>query len=568
VIGKRHFKNVWTASLLLLLCFLLFGNTLDHPFMLDDKALIVKNDALFDPGYLQFDVFSAGGHKVEGGQYVYFRPVAHLLTALPAYFFGVDPFPYRLMNLILFYIACLSLYAFLKVLFKDPDLCLLATVLFCVHPMNGMLVNYISASGYSVMIILMNAALLCFLKAQEIGSRLVFIVSLLLFVLSLLCHETAIAFPLYLAAALYLVKKQSLKVTVLACAPFVIMAVIYVWFRQHYAVFPVLLSKRLDMIGTTFAGFVATYFHSILWYVKGLLTTKDIALLWSAPVVKDHVLWQNLGFWTAFAVSLYVILFRLCREAALGLSWLVIGLMLVVMASLSRPSYGVLMEPHWLFFATIGFCIMVAALTLKLAAGSKPVLMAVCVLVLLVNYGASTLYYNDLWADEERYGHYINELSPHVSITSFWLGYFYMSNGDLDQAEQHFLQAIKKYSSDWEPYTNLGLIAKLKGDSEKAQEYYRKAISINPTAPEPRVNLAADYIDSGHYERARKLLVETLEHNPYHNPARKNLAVVYIRMRRLDKAKELVDEIREVDPSDKDADKIEEIINMLEEEGA
>jgi len=132
IIRKPNISNLWVALFLFALCIALFAPTLDHPFMMDDKSQIVRNEFLFDAGFLQIDYFNSDASKVSGKQFIIFRPVTQLLNSLPAYFFGKDPFAYRLINLLLFYLACLSVYELLNLIFKNFPLSLLTTVLFFV----------------------------------------------------------------------------------------------------------------------------------------------------------------------------------------------------------------------------------------------------------------------------------------------------------------------------------------------------------------------------------------------------------------------------------------------------
>ena len=103
IIQKPDRKNLWVALFLFVLCVTLIAPTLDHPFMMDDKSQIVRNEFLFDAGFLQIDFFHSDLSKVSGKQNVVFRPITMFLNALPAYFFGKNPFAYRLINLLLFY---------------------------------------------------------------------------------------------------------------------------------------------------------------------------------------------------------------------------------------------------------------------------------------------------------------------------------------------------------------------------------------------------------------------------------------------------------------------------------
>ena len=552
-IQKFDTKNLWVALFLFVLCIALFAPTLDHPFMMDDKSQIVRNEFLFDAGFLQIDYFNSDSSKVGGKEYVVFRPLTQFLNALPAYFFGEDPFAYRVISLLLFYLACLSVYELLNLIFKNFHLSLLATVLFCIHPINGVLVNYITATGYSVLVLSINLALICFLWAQQTNKKRYFIASMALFVMALLCHETAIAFPLYLGAILFFVQRQNLKKVIIMCLPFLVILAQYLFFRQYYALYTVSLTERLEFIGITLTEFIASYFQCVLWYVKALLSLDGVVLMWASPVIKSNLILWNIVFLSIFVAGISLLLFRLRGEKAFGLSWLAIGLALVVPACLSRPSQGVIIEPHWLFFSSMGFCVLVAAVILKAYRQIHRIFGIFVGILLFFTYGLSTLSYNELWASEKKYCHYMLDLSPQMRLTTFWLANAYVKEGDLERAKHYYTKSIRGHKDDWEVYTNLGYIEDKLGNTEKAIRLYQKAIMLDSGAAQPRSNLSSIYIIEKKYDKAETLLHGTIRKNPYFIDAKKNLAVIYIKKGLKERAKQVIEQILEIKPQDKDA---------------
>lgn len=560
-IQKFDTKNLWVALFLFVLCIALFAPTLDHPFMMDDKSQIVRNEFLFDAGFLQVDYFNSNSSKVGGKEYIVFRPITQALNALPAYFFGKDPFAYRVINLLLFYLACLSVYELLNLIFKNFHLSLLTTVLFCIHPINGVLVNYITATGYSVLILSVNLALMCFLWAQQTNKKRYFVASMALFLVALLCHETAIAFPLYLGAILFFVQRQSLKKVIISCLPFVVILAQYFFFRQYYAPYAVSLSARLDFIGITFMEFMASYSQCVFWYVKALFFLDDIVLMWASPAIKNDLVLWIFGLLGGFVASAYLILFRLRDEKVFGLSWFVVGLIPVVLACLSRPSQGVIIEPHWLFFSSIGFCILVATIILKVYRQTHRIFGIFIGILLFITYGLSTLSYNELWASETKYCHYMLDLSPQMRLTTFWLADAYVQEGDLRKAQHYYSKSLRGHKSDWEVYVNLGFIEGSLGNTEKARRLYQRAMMLDPKAAQPRNNLASIYIEQGKYSKAEKLLLDTIEKNPYFTDAKKNLAVMYIRQGLKREAKQVLELILKINPQDKDVHSLLKSLN-------
>ena len=192
---------------------------------------------------------------------------------------------------------------------------------------------------------------------------------------------------------------------------------------------------------------------------------------------------------------------------AFGLSWLFIGLLPVILACIARPSFRVNIEPHWLFFSTIGFCIIVAAVLLRIYGQVHRPLGVIVIVLLLLAYGSSTLRYNDLWRDEKRYCHYMSEISPQI-LSNYWLADVYKEEGKLSEAKHYYTKTISGYRRDWKTYTNLGVIENALGNPEEAKRFYFIALKLMPGAPGPKNNLAAIYMENGQIEKAEKLLLE------------------------------------------------------------
>ncbi len=112
--GKR---NVY--FLLLIISFILYGNTLQHQYALDDAIVITENDFVKQgvsgiPDILTTDVFTGffGVKKnlVEGGRY---RPLSLVSFAIEYELFGEEPFVSHLINILLYALSGMLLFSLL-----------------------------------------------------------------------------------------------------------------------------------------------------------------------------------------------------------------------------------------------------------------------------------------------------------------------------------------------------------------------------------------------------------------------------------------------------------------------
>jgi hypothetical protein len=137
------------SGLFFLLAVLLYANTLTHGFVQDDAIVITDNMFTTQgvkgiPGILTKDTFF-GFFKVEGKETLVsggrYRPLTLVVFALLYEVFGLDPFPYHLLTVLLYALTCVLLYRVLLLLLREHSglgagVAWMATLLFTVHPIH------------------------------------------------------------------------------------------------------------------------------------------------------------------------------------------------------------------------------------------------------------------------------------------------------------------------------------------------------------------------------------------------------------------------------------------------
>ena len=147
-----------------------------------------------------------------GNPLTYYRPLAHIVPAICYSLFGEHFWQYHLFNLILFVLASFLIYLCVYRISKDDMLAFLVSALYIIHPINGIVVNYITASVFALQVIFISASILSVLGSiDRQDNRFLYYASLLLMVLALLCHETSIMTPFYLGTVLVMTKCLDLK---------------------------------------------------------------------------------------------------------------------------------------------------------------------------------------------------------------------------------------------------------------------------------------------------------------------------------------------------------------------
>jgi hypothetical protein len=260
-------NNVAVISWLGLLCLIVYTSSFHNGFLMDDYPMLLDNHSF---GIMEFVQLKGDGR----GQ-VYFRPMYHLLNVISVEFFGKNVLFYHLLNLFLFYVSGLILYRVLSIVLQRKDIAFLAVMFFFVHPINSLLVNYKNTTGLSLLLLAVNYSLLNYLKAVLEKERSGHVLGLIWLVIALLCHETALIFPLFLAGTLFFTQRVTLKQIILTLIAPAVLGGGYVLFRSYHiglALNTVANANKLHLSALTY---IASLSKLTFWYLQKLTFTQE-----------------------------------------------------------------------------------------------------------------------------------------------------------------------------------------------------------------------------------------------------------------------------------------------------
>ncbi|MBL4707601.1 MAG: tetratricopeptide repeat protein [Flavobacteriales bacterium] len=232
---------------------------------------------------------------------------------------------------------------------------------------------------------------------------------------------------------------------------------------------------------------------------------------------------------------------------------------------------GCTLGERFLFFPSIGFCILVVysleKLTKQIQANNKNILV-VFLLVVSSLYAFKTIDRNKDWANnyslfisgevvtpnnsravgavgsmyrelaeqsksqQEQFKNYKKSIQyyqksvnllPSNSDSYYNLGVVYMATQQFLLAEQSFNSAIQSSPNMAGAYNNLGVIYFDKKNYETAKEYFTKCLESDPNFQNAIANLGAVYHNTGQLELARQFYIKALKLNPNDVNSRNNL---------------------------------------------
>jgi len=227
------------SAILVILTFILYGNTLSHDFALDDYIVITGNsftkkgfDGIKD--ILTHDAFvGTYGEALEltGGRY---RPLSIVSFAIEYELFGLNPFVGHLGNLLLFAVSIVLIFLlFVKIIGDENSwLPLLIAILFLIHPIHTEVVANIKSRDEIMVVLFLIIALLISTYKSRI---LLFVVAPIIYFLALLSKENAITFIAIIPMFWYLVLHKNGKEIIVGMIPYIIISGLYLVMRSEFA---------------------------------------------------------------------------------------------------------------------------------------------------------------------------------------------------------------------------------------------------------------------------------------------------------------------------------------------
>jgi len=425
-------------------------------------------------------------------QYLFYRPVGHVFLFLSHKFFGANVFAYHLANLGLFSLAVFLFFRLTLEITGNKGLAWGVAFLYGWHPLNNMLVNYVTANIIATFVVMMQTSFLFAVKASAVFEKRFYATSLLFYLLALLSHEMSLVYPLYVFCLAYFLRGRSLKRALVFSLPFGLLAAGYFLFRMHLFT----LGGTLQAVKKVLPH-VSIYFSCVMpllyWYVKRLFFPLDFVFLWTGHIEQEYLFWEPLRFLAIAGVISYFLFVRWKKGVKpFALGFFVTGLLPVFVASFAHfPFVEPFIEPHWFYFGSFGFFLLLAYALGQLRAKISQALWILVMAGILSGSFFLLQRNNAHWKTPEIYYRYWLKINPRNATPYFGLGQALLKKNDYRQAIGYLEKAIEisHYKSAFMT-PELGYAYFLNGDLQKAWEYVTFALQYDP-------NCAAGHYYSG-----------------------------------------------------------------------
>ncbi len=250
------------ALLLIILGFILYSNSFNNEYALDDGIVIQKNDYVQRgirgiPKILSTDAYDSfyrqmhAKQQLSGGRY---RPLSVVTFAIEQELFGstepallndnsssagkVKPtedvaFIRHVLNVVFYILSVVILLYFLRnFIFKDnPLVAFIACLIFLIHPIHTEVVANVKSRDEILSFLFIILTFIAVLRYHESKEKKQLFYGLVFYFLAFLSKEYAITLLLLIPMLLYIVKGDKLKDSIISTIPFILVAIIYLIIR-------------------------------------------------------------------------------------------------------------------------------------------------------------------------------------------------------------------------------------------------------------------------------------------------------------------------------------------------
>lgn len=535
--GEEKFRGIVVFLVLLTLGgVLIYSNTLQCPFLLDDLLNIPKNPHIRIKELNLKNIVAAGFSS-----YASSRPMANISFALNYYFHKYEVGGYHFVNIAIHILTAIFIYLFVKGTLRSPALkdkykdtnliAFFAALLWLVHPVQAQTVTYIVQRMTSMAAMFYMLSFLLYVKgrfAVFAGKRswAWFAGCILAWIMALGSKEIAATLPVFI--------------------------LLYEWyFSQDLSIG--WLKRNVRYIAGTFVIFcllglvylgknpleriTGGYVNRDFTITERLLTQFRVLIYYISLLIFPHPSRLNLDHYFTVSHSLIdPVTTLLCLVVIIGLAGLAVYLakgqrllsfcILWFFGNLVIESSVLGLElvfEHRLYLPSIFVSVAAVVLAYRFIKPAWAKIMTLCVVAVL--FSVWTYQRNSVYADAVTLWQDCVNKSPQKYRPHANLGNVLKDAGKITEAIEHFNKALELKGEPAEIYNNLGTAYNKLGRIEESIQYYKKALGLNPNLAAAHYNLATVLAGQGKTDEAIAEYRQSLRSEPENSDAMNNLGL-------------------------------------------
>ncbi len=520
-------KLVLTAVLVLTL--IVFSNVFQNEFLVnwDDDGYILNNPTVqkLDKQHLQ-SIFT----DYHMGNY---HPLTTVVYAVMFYNFKLNPEPYHILNVWLHIANIVLVFFIIYKLMGRSAPALICSALFAVHPMHVESVAWISELKDVLYTLFFLGSMLLYLHFNSSRKMVFYLLSLLLFVLSLLSKSAAVVLPVVLLIADYMQQRKPDLKSLMYKLPFFALSVLFgiIALKSQDA-----QAQHLTPDYSFFnAFFVASY--GLLFYIFRFFVPLQLSAFYPHPANTDVL---PLMYYLAPLILVVVafVFFRLIRDRRMLIGGLAFFVVTVALVLQFFPVGGAVVADRYTYVPYIGLALLVAVFIEKLQLEIKGKTLLINSVFIAVILGFSLLSYsrNTVWANGITLFDDVIDKQPQAFYAYHSRGIAYYYKGNYTASLRDYDKAIALNNNYGLTHYNRGLTLMMLKQNEEALKSFSRTIELIPTHDQAFNDRAIAYYNLNNYIDALKDYNTCLTLNPANARAYYNRGVTSLRLNDLSSA--------------------------------
>ncbi len=515
-----HKKSI---LIIIILTFVVFGNSLFNGFVGDDHSTINYNNffrswenvpRLFQIDYIldEQKVFNHATEDLGTGE-VSYRPVYSLTYFFDYALWKLNPFGYHLHGVILHILTVICLYALIYLIFRQKALALLSAVVFAIHPLKSEAVCAIGYRGDILACLFVLAAFICYIKHERkylIGAHI-------LFFLALFTKESAAPFPAVLIAYDYFIRqekfKKLLKEFTTRYLGFAVILAFYLY--VYFFVFPNEAVKNTKLMGGGIIAHISISLVILKEYLISFINPFSVGTLipfYYPPL--DQLANYEIPLSVGMLILLIIIFVRFRRynkRLAFFVLWFALFYLPVSNAIMMvnpiayrfmyMPSIGLIIPICYGFIALNDYLKTKS----RYAALTKILIISYCLLCAI-----STAILNMGWKNDRVKSFEMVKSFPKAPMGYLYKGMTYFYLGQRELALETLLKAQEMGLHDFRAYRYIGLC--YLNEPEKAKPYYERCTKEYPFYAPCYEGLGRCYLFEKDFQKSVSYLEEAIKY--------------------------------------------------------
>lgn len=569
--------------------FLLYANTLQHGYILDD-VMVLKDNMLVKQGIKGIPELLQTPHM--RGYLVIpndlYRPLSLVMFAIEYSLFGLNPAVNHFFNILTFAGCVIMLFLFLNKFFegKKTAIVFIAALIFAVHPIHTEVVANIKSRDELLCYFFAFWSLNLFMNYMKEGKMRQLVLGCFILFLSYISKETVITFLAIIPVLFFMYsnenKQRSIFITgATAVATIVFLVIRTVILNKYNANQPGATTDFMDnaLVGApSMAMKIATEFFILGKYLWLMFIPYPLLANYSfnsIPFVGFGNIWALCSI-AAYGVLAFFAITRLIKNKKDPWAFAIIFYLATLSLFSNFPFLmGAEMAERFSFFASTGFCIA-AALAIEhwiikadatnvMSIKATKTLMILVPLVLV--FGGMTVARNGDWKDEYTLYKTDLEKSPDDSRLYQYLATAIAENmypeepdstkrKEMDKESISYLKkALSIYPDFAEAHVELGRLYERARMYDSAVAQDTRALQLKPMNATANNNMGSVDITLGKYQEAIPYLKRSIEGNPNFKFVYLNLARAYKQVKEYDSAAKNYNLMLAFDPNYADGQK-------------